>query len=382
MPLPKCRGGKWCRCGQRVWARGRGRRHNISRRPDVTASGGGRGAPRREALATRAGDSEQEPADQRGAGRDAEQQPGGGPLLVPVHVRERGRVGDARVGETVRLRFSVPDVTHGVAIGPGLGIDLGHVDPGQVKELRVTFDRPGRYTFYCNTWCSPSHWRMRGTILVYDPAFPDAVIPAAAPDPTVESLVARRVDIDAAHDAPAVPAEPVQVARGAEIVERRGASLPPELAESGWRVQHSPAEAWRRLVEHGLPADRAWDVVAHLWVGRLDRARWETAAALFAKNCAACHGETGNGRGPGAEALAAQGIGQHGAMRTAARPADFTRARSMLGGTSERYYAKLRRGGMGTGMPSWGPILTPDETWMLVDYLWTFVFRSERASGP
>ncbi|UCC99677.1 MAG: cytochrome c, partial [Phycisphaerales bacterium] len=33
-----------------------------------------------------------------------------------------------------------------------------------------------------------------------------------------------------------------------------------------------------------------------------------------------------------------------------------------------------RRGGMGTGMPSFGPIFTPDETWMLVDYLWAFVF--------
>jgi hypothetical protein len=25
-------------------------------------------------------------------------------------------------------------------------------------------------------------------------------------------------------------------------------------------------------------------------------------------------------------------------------------------------------------MPSFGPLFTPDETWMLVDYLWTFVF--------
>ena len=27
-----------------------------------------------------------------------------------------------------------------------------------------------------------------------------------------------------------------------------------------------------------------------------------------------------------------------------------------------------------TGMPSFGPIFTPEETWLLVDYLWTFVF--------
>ena len=56
-------------------------------------------------------------------------------------------------GEPVRLRFSVPDVTHGIAIGPGLDLDLGHVDPGEVQEVEVTFDQPGRYTYYCNSWC-------------------------------------------------------------------------------------------------------------------------------------------------------------------------------------------------------------------------------------
>jgi len=59
-------------------------------------------------------------------------------------------------------------------------------------------------------------------------------------------------------------------------------------------------------------------------------------------------------------------------------PADFRRARSMLGGTSELYYAKVRRGGMGTGMPSWGPIFTPEETWALVEHLWWFAFPAER----
>jgi hypothetical protein len=58
-------------------------------------------------------------------------------------------------------------------------------------------------------------------------------------------------------------------------------------------------------------------------------------------------------------------------------PVAFTEPRSMLGGSSNIYYAKVRRGGMGTGMPSFGAIFTPDETWMLVDYLWTFVFQLE-----
>jgi hypothetical protein len=53
----------------------------------------------------------------------------------------------------------------------------------------------------------------------------------------------------------------------------------------------------------------------------------------------------------------------------------------MLSGTSDIFYAKLRRGGMGTGMPSFGAILTPDETWSLVYYLWTFVFDADRPGG-
>lgn len=285
-------------------------------------------------------------------------------------------------GETVRLRFSVPDVTHGIAIGPGLGIDLGPVDPGQVKERRVTFDRPGRYTLYCNTWCSPSHWRMRGTIVVYDPAHPDAMIPADPPDPVIASLVARHVNIDAAHDAPVVPAAPVSVERGAVIVARLGADLSAEVAAPAWRRGHSPAEAWRRLVATGLAPDEAWDAVASLWVSGVDRDTATLGARLFAKNCAACHGESGDGRGPGAAALAALGIGRHDGSARPARPADFGRARSMLGGTSELYYAKVRRGGMGTGMPSWGPIFTPEETWALVDHLWTFVFHRADGATP
>jgi len=286
-------------------------------------------------------------------------------------------------GETVRLRFSVPDVTHGVAIGPGLGLDLGHIDPGQVKEVRVAFDRPGRYTLYCNAWCSRTHWRMRGTILVYDPAHPDAVIPADPPDPVIESLAARRVDIDAPHDAAAVPAAPLSIERGAGIVARLGRALPSELAQPAWRLGHSPVEAWTRLVAASLAADEAWDAVAFLWVRDIDPAKSPMAATLFAKNCAACHGEIGDGRGPGADALAALGIGQHDRRMKPTRPADFTRAQSMLGGTSELYYAKLRRGGMGTGMPSCGPVFTPEETWALVGHLWTFVFGrgSSRAAA-
>jgi plastocyanin/mono/diheme cytochrome c family protein len=279
-------------------------------------------------------------------------------------------------GEKVRLRFSVPDVTNGIAIGPGLEVDLGHVDPGEVSELEMTFAEPGRYTYYCNTWCSPNHWRMRGTIEVYDSEDPDALIVADAGDPVLDALTSEGVDIDAPHDAVAIPTHRPSAGRGKEAAARLGAGLPSELVNPESRRSISPAEAWTLLTDSGLKEDDAWDVVAHLWLGENGAGAVQIAetAALYAKNCAACHGEDGNGEGPGADALALQGMGHGDAMTGHSAPTAFSDPRTLLGGSSGIYYAKIRRGGMGTGMPGFGPLLTYEETWGLVDLLWTFVF--------
>jgi mono/diheme cytochrome c family protein len=43
----------------------------------------------------------------------------------------------------------------------------------------------------------------------------------------------------------------------------------------------------------------------------------------------------------------------------------------MLGASSALLAGKILRGGMGTGMPNWGAILTDDQVGALVAYLWT-----------
>ena len=48
--------------------------------------------------------------------------------------------------------------------------------------------------------------------------------------------------------------------------------------------------------------------------------------------------------------------------------------RRMAGRRSDVLYAKIRRGGMGTGMPNFGTVFTPEETWALVDYLWRLAY--------
>jgi plastocyanin/mono/diheme cytochrome c family protein len=278
-------------------------------------------------------------------------------------------------GETIRLRFSVPDVTHGIAIGPGLGIDLGQVEPGHVAETEITFDRPGRYTIYCDTWCSPSHWRMRATIEVYDADEPSHLIVQDRPDPTIAQLAADGVDIDAPHVATDVPYSKPVADQGKALWQRF--RLTPDLGNQAWRRTHSPADAfaWLRGSEPSMSSQDGWDMVAFLWLKELTSERRSWAAAQYAKNCAPCHGQSGNGQGPGADALRAQGLGKHGQDHGDARVvAAHDDPKTMLGGTSAIYYAKIRRGGMGTGMPSFGPIFTEEETWRLVDYLWSFQF--------
>jgi mono/diheme cytochrome c family protein len=49
----------------------------------------------------------------------------------------------------------------------------------------------------------------------------------------------------------------------------------------------------------------------------------------------------------------------------------------MLSASPAHLQGKILRGGMGTGMPYWGPIFTDDQTWALVSYLWTFQFKLE-----
>lgn len=58
-------------------------------------------------------------------------------------------------------------------------------------------------------------------------------------------------------------------------------------------------------------------------------------------------------------------------------PVDFTNARNMLGASSTILQGKIIRGGMGTGMPYWGPIFTESQIWSIVNYLWTFQFADQ-----
>ncbi len=297
------------------------------------------------------------------------------PVLSPTRVvdvvarvpEQAGFAPDAirvAVGETVTLRFASMDVTHGVAIGPGLGVDLGPIDPGQVKEVTLSFDHPGIYTYYCTTWCSPDHWRMRGTIQVSDPSDPDFV-PAAQPDPVIEALIAEGIDIDAAHTPSAEHGTMATLAfqpsaRRGEAIIAGGLDVPAELRDPAWRQSHTPAQALELLAGHNpaAPERDRLDAIAYLWTQDTADEDLVTGERLYNQNCAACHGQYGGGDGPAA-------------ATTAEDPVAFSDSGYMFERRSDVLYAKIRRGGMGTGMPNFGTLFTPEETWALVRYLWT-----------
>ena len=89
------------------------------------------------------------------------------------------------------------------------------------------------------------------------------------------------------------------------------------------------------------------------------------------------HGGAGAGAGVMAGTTPAATMGDPSSPEPL-RPADLADPARLLRGRPALLPGKITRGGMGTGMPYWGPIFTDDQIWALVDYLWTFQFKESQ----
>lgn len=282
----------------------------------------------------------------------------------------------ARVDEPLSLRMTSDDVMHGFAIGQSSrpAVDL---PPGKWMTTTLVFERPGKYTYYCTRWCGPNHWRMRGTIDVSGAR-------SGPPTDTLPLFLRLKLDLDQPHPSDVVPSRTPTAVRAADA--------PGGVALDGEDLRtQSPAQVWRalrlRTVNAALTDQQVWDLVAATWRAATSRERVAEGRQLYRENCAACHGETGRGDGVMAKSLTAgPATGEHASMpgmtgHGTVAPADFTNSRNMLGASAAFLQGKIIRGGMGTGMPYWGPIFTESQMWTLVDYLWTFQFDYKSSVG-
>jgi mono/diheme cytochrome c family protein/plastocyanin len=280
------------------------------------------------------------------------------------------------VGQPLHLHMTSDDVVHGFAIGKSDRAAL-EILPSEYVDTTLTFDKTGTYTFYCTHWCGPNHWRMRGTIEVTGSG------PALALDP-VPLYVKLGINIDLPKLAGIVPSGVTSAERGAKFVSL----LPAYVFDKETYQTSSPASLFLRLrAESTLkPLSDAdlWDVIAWIWQNQSTPTALAEGQSLFSANCASCHGESGQGNGVMVLGLPVWNPGQQSAAQMQAtdtgqtrfRPPDFTNPQVLLGASPALLEGKITRGGMGTGMPYWGPILTQQQIDSLVDYLYSLAWRS------
>jgi mono/diheme cytochrome c family protein len=258
-------------------------------------------------------------------------------------------------------------VVPGLAV-PALMLEVPEILPGVVVVLEFVADRVGRFPFACTRWCSTDHWRMRGTIEVDDPAQPKPLKAASAEPPLFQQL---QLDPDAMRTPVAGLSVRPSASRGSVLNIR----LPGELNDRDWLRTRSPAEVFARLRGdanlRSLSDTEIWDLVASTWQQATPPETLQQGQQLYARDCAACHGEAGQGDGPAGRDLPGMAA-MHPGMTPG--PTNFTETARMFSASDALLQGKILRGGMGTGMPEWGSLYSDEELWGVVSFLRTFGF--------
>jgi cytochrome c oxidase subunit 2 len=287
----------------------------------------------------------------------------------------------ATAGEPLELHLISEDVTHGFAVGrhDAPAVD---VNPGEYTQVTLLFDRPGKYVYYCTRWCGINHWRMRGTIEVSAAEQPGGEKQPGGegqPEQTAETPLYLQlgIDIDAPHPAAVAPA----ARPAAESALHLLSSLPETIRSREYYISHSPAQVWQELRQEAsvqtLDDRQVWSLVAALWQAQTSPERLAYAREQYSQNCTACHGVQGAGDGVAARQIASGALDGAGVSMDGhglQKPGSFADSSTMLGASPALLAGKIVRGGMGTGMPYWGPIFDDDQVGAIIEYLYTFQF--------
>ena len=204
---------------------------------------------------------------------------------------------------------------------------------------------------------------MRGVIFVTDIAQSDSPPPTSAP-PLYQQL---NINLDQMHPAQNVPAQKPSGLRGAQLNLNVGA---------GFRTV-SPSDVFSKLrvdtKYNAYTEAQLWDAIAFAYFQNAGDLK--NGARLYARDCAACHGERGDGTGPAGKDLSGLTF-MHPEMPKG--PADFTNMSELLGASDALLQGKVLRGGMGTGMPEWGSLYSAQDLWDVVAFLRTFTFDAAK----
>ncbi len=153
------------------------------------------------------------------------------------------------------------------------------------------------------------------------------------------------------------------------------ASLPNPVPPLGSPEVARPAvpSEWFTIVTQGnlerfMPPFRSlsdperWDVVAYALTLHTSPESLASGAELYQANCAACHGESGEGDGPQAADLVVP---------------DLTNQEFMAGRSADDLYQAISLGA-GGNMPAFGEKLSEAELWALADYTRSLTFASAK----
>jgi high-affinity iron transporter len=190
-------------------------------------------------------------------------------------------------------------------------------------------------------------WRLLDYIAV---DYPGAVAHGAITSPS-EYAEQNEFAATVAEKLAALPPKPERQALLTEITRLQRAIADKAEAEKVAEIAHGLAAALLAAYPVPLAPNRTPDLTR--------------GAKLYAQNCAACHGATGDGHGPEAAKL--------GTPPIAFTDSDRARQRSVFG-----LYQVITQGLAGTSMPSFDG-LPPDDRWALAFYAGSFAFPDAAA---
>lgn len=93
-----------------------------------------------------------------------------------------------------------------------------------------------------------------------------------------------------------------------------------------------------------------------------DPANLQAGQALYQRNCATCHGETGRGDGPAGHVLALKPANLADPRGVVRQPLEYWFWRVSEGGTAEPFHSN------GSVMPAWKHHLTENERWQVIAF--------------